>query len=182
MRSRQQLRRAFAAHRQPAERAREGIADAFRRGRAERSRAKSRSKACIWWRRPFAAGLRLVRCSSASRRSERAHKLLPQLSSPDRGAAPARRRLRQRRSQRDSTRHCRAGAGEVVRAGEHAQEPTGAAGDDGRLAGSGQSGHDGALGRSVWSDRTVAGRGNREPVELEGGAGFGGIVVPAADA
>ena len=57
----------------------------------------------------------------------------------------------------------------------------GVAGDHCRSAGSRQSGHHCALGRSVWSDRTAAGRAHREPVELEGGAGFGGIALPSAD-
>ncbi len=44
------------------------------------SRAKSRSKACTWSKRPFAAACGYRRSSSATSARQRAHKLLPQLS------------------------------------------------------------------------------------------------------
>ncbi len=49
------------------------------------------------------------------------------------------------------------------------------------ITGPGQPGHDRPLGRCLRSDGNSAGRAHRQPVELEGGTCFGGIDVSPSD-
>ena len=127
------------------------------------------------------SGLRLSAVFFSESARERAHKLLPQLSShtealllPDEVFASA------------VPSETPQGVAALVRVKSFGLDDVfaaraGVVGDHCRPAGSGKSGDDCAIGRSVWGHRLAAWRANREPVELEGGASFGGIVVSPAD-
>ena len=126
------------------------------------------------------SGLRLSTVFFSDSARERAHRLLPQLSSQTEtlllsdsvfaSAVPS---------------ETPQGVAALVRVksfdvGRHSCSAAGVAGDCRRPAGSWQSGHHRPFRRGLWRERTSVRRAHGESLELESDSRFGGIAVPAA--